>query len=258
MTIQTVSISSILGMFFTLLISIGLPVALCILVCRKMKAKVSSFFMGCITFVVFALILEQFLHALVFNLAGSVLTNNIWLYALYGGLAAAAFEETGRFIAMKCFMKKQLTRENAVMYGVGHGGIEAILIVGMLYINNLLIAVMINTGGLEASLSMLDPSLLESTLQSMSGIWTTPSYLFFTAGIERILAICLQICLSVLIFKAVSGKKCFFPIAFGIHFLVDFVAVVSSSYLSVIWVEIITLLIVSATAYFTLRVYHKD
>ena len=33
------------------------------------------------------------------------------------------FEETGRLIAMKFWMKKWLDFPNALMYGIGHGGV---------------------------------------------------------------------------------------------------------------------------------------
>ena len=58
----TVSIASMLGMMITLIIAVGLPVILLTLVYKKTKAKISSFFIGCGIFVLFALILEQIMH----------------------------------------------------------------------------------------------------------------------------------------------------------------------------------------------------
>ena len=57
------------------------------------------------TFIISALVLEKLLHAAVFKAFGTALNANIWLYTLYGGLAAAVFEETGRLLAMKYAMK---------------------------------------------------------------------------------------------------------------------------------------------------------
>jgi len=37
---------------------------------------------------------------------------------------AGVFEECGRHIVLKYLLKKDRTRENAVLYGIGHGGIE--------------------------------------------------------------------------------------------------------------------------------------
>ena len=121
----TVSGASMLGMVISLLLSVGLPIFLGIFIYKKTKAWVPAFFIGCGIFVGFAMILEQICHAIVLTVTGDVIRDNIWLYAIYGGLAAALFEECGRWIAMKFCLKKHLTRENALMYGAGHGGIGA-------------------------------------------------------------------------------------------------------------------------------------
>ena len=54
---------------------------------------------------------------------GETIRNNIVLYAVYGGLMAAAFEECGRWIAYRTVLKSRMDKDaNALMYGVGHGG----------------------------------------------------------------------------------------------------------------------------------------
>ena len=78
--------------------------------------------------------------------------------------------------------------------------------------------------------------------------------LFFAAGIERVSAVILQIALSLIIYKGIkSGKKSIVALAYGIHFLVDFVAVACAPRLS-IWV-IEALIVVMAVASFMLA--HK-
>ncbi len=75
-------------------------------------------------------------------LAGEALTGSVILYAVYGGLMAALFEETGRYIAMR-FLVKPMDFPNAFMYGAGHGGVEAMLLCGVASISNIA-SVMIN------------------------------------------------------------------------------------------------------------------
>ena len=232
MTWGTVSGASMAGMVVSLLLSVGLPIFLCIFIYKKTKAWVPAFFIGCGIFAGFAMILEQICHSIVLTVTGSVIRDNIWLYGIYGGLAAALFEETGRWIAMKFCMKKHLTRENALMYGAGHGGIEAFLILGLSSMSNLITAAMINGGLMEKSMVTLDSSLQEMTYQQLSVLWTTPAYQFYLAPVERIVAIALQIALSVLVFSAVkTGKKAHLAAAFGLHFAVDFLTVVCASVL---------------------------
>ena len=226
----TVSGASMAGMVISLLLSVGLPVFLCIFIYKKAKAWVPAFFIGCGIFAGFAMILEQICHAIVLTVTGSVLQDNIWLYGIYGGLAAALFEETGRWIAMKFCLKKHLTRENALMYGAGHGGIEAFLILGMSSMSNLLTAAMINGGLMEKTMNALEPAQQELTYNQLSVLWTTPAYQFYLAPVERISAITLQIALSILVYSAVkTGRKLHLAAAFGIHFAVDFLTVVCAS-----------------------------
>ena len=208
MEIGHVGAGTFAGIIFSLCISIALPVVLLIVVHKKTKARMAMAVIGAATFFLFAMVLEQILHAVVLGVGGERITGNIWIYGLYGGLAAGLFEEVGRFVAMRFAMKKQLNLPNALMYGVGHGGIEAILIVGLASVSNLVTSIMINAGTLEASLGALDQATKEATLTQLSALWTTPSYQFFLSGIERIVAVTLHIALSVLVFQAVKlGKK---------------------------------------------------
>lgn len=256
----TVSTASIGGMIFSLLLSFALPIVLLILAKIKLKANLLSFVIGSATFIVFALLLEPIMHSVVLSATGTLLTDNIILYGLYGGLAAALFEETGRLIAMKFFLKGSLCKQNSVMYGIGHGGIEAILLVGLTYVNNLLYAFMINSGTLQASVELVDQELQKTTFEQIKVLWELPSWQFYMAGIERLIAIILQIALSVLVYKAVANhNRKFWFIAFTLHFAVDFLTVVINGLGAPIWiVEAVLLISVVCIALYTYKLYKKD
>ena len=255
-----VSMLSITGIIFSMVISIGLPIVLLVWARWKLHARMGALGAGVGAFVLFALILEQMLHSIVLNATGTLLTDNVWLYALYGGLAAALFEETGRLVAMKHWMKKSLSKENAVMYGVGHGGVEAVLIVGLTCINNLVSALMINSGQIEQILSATaDGEGKELAMQAYNTLCTTPGYQFYLAGVERITAIVLQICLSYLVYRAVKyGEKKFFLIALGIHFLVDAVTVLLANLISLIVLEAVLVVVVAVLAVMVKRMYDGE
>lgn len=258
MSLGYVSTASIVGMIFSLCMSIGLPVALLIFCWRK-KAGISSFFIGAAIFIVFALILEQILHAAVLGITGTFLTDHIWLYALYGGVAAALFEETGRWVAMKYFMRDRLDVPNALMYGAGHGGAEAILLVGLTNVNNLISVAMINGGTLQRALDALDDETASASVEQISVLWTTPAYQFYLGGIERVLAIILQIALSVLVYLAVkNGRRYCWGIAFAAHFLVDFVTIASARYLPLAVVELLVALMTAVAVALTVRLCRKE
>ena len=145
MTTGVVPAASIAGMVFSLVVSFALPIGLFVYAKKKLGAKAAPFFIGCGVFFVMVLMLEAAIHRIVFQLAGEALTGSVILYAVYGGLMAALFEETGRYIAMR-FLVKPMDFPNAFMYGAGHGGVEAMLLCGVASINNIASAVMINSG----------------------------------------------------------------------------------------------------------------
>ena len=255
--IGEVSIVAITGIIFSAVIAIGLPVVLLILVKVKLHARVAGAGIGALTFVLFALVLEQILHGIMLRLFGETLRENIWLFAVYGGLAAGVFEETGRLVAMKFWMKKSLSKESSVMYGVGHGGIEAILIVGFTCISNLIAALMINSGQIESVFSTIEDGVgRETALQGLSVLWTTPGYQFFLAGVERISAVTLHICLSYLVYRAVKyGMKKYYFLAVGIHFLVDALTVLLSNYTPLVILEAVLLIMIGVLAVIVRRMY---
>lgn len=259
-TIPQVPVTSIIGMIFSLILCIGVPVLACIFLRKKCQADFSGLLLGALAFLVAAMVLEQMLHTVVFMVAGEAINNNIWLYALYGSAAAAVFEELARYFAMKRFLLKrnQLTRENALMYGVGHGGIEAILVTGFAYVNNIITSFLINSGGIQANLEALDEANRAAALQSLEVLGNAGSLMFFLGGIERVLAFALQVALSVLVYQAVKlGQGQYLIGALAIHFGVNFITVLLAQYLPVAVAELILLIMVAAVGWFAYRLYRQ-
>ena len=242
-------ILSVLAILFTLAFSVAFPIGLMLYFWKK-GGKWIAFLIGAGTFFLFALILESIFHNLVFlTPLWAVLQNNIWLYGLYGGLAAGVFEETGRLLAFKLLLKNEREPITALSYGIGHGGMEAILLVGLTMVNNLILAAAVSAGGIT------DPAVLELAEQ----LAATPAGMFLWAAFERLGAIILHLANSVLVFAAVRepGKKWLFPAAILTHAAVDFVAVVSNAYLPVAALEIIVLVLAVIVALFAGKVYRS-
>ncbi len=238
MELQTVSTTAILGVLCSILLSIGVPIALLIVGKVKFRAKISSFLIGAGTFFLFAMVLEQLMHLLVIGVFGLNGTSSPWLYAVYAAAAAAVFEESGRILAMKFWMKKRLDFSNALMYGIGHGGMESILLGGLTNIGNLVSMLMINSGAMQSSLAALPAESANQTISQLSALWATPAVLFFASGIERVSAIILHIGLSLLIYRAVKlSQRRSAAFAYGIHFIVDFFAVVCAARIPVFLLE---------------------
>lgn len=182
---------------------------------KKRGGRWLEFFVGAGTFIFFALALEQILHALVLRSPlGPAVQGSVWLTALYGGLAAGVFEETGRFAAFKLVLRERRAPVSALSYGIGHGGCEAFLLLGVTYLSNIVLCLTVKSGGQVA------PELA-AAVDSLAAI---PAATFLWAGFERVCAMTLHAALSVLVFAAVRrpGKRWLFPGAILLHALADF------------------------------------
>ena len=174
--------------------------------------------------------LESLLHNLIYpTTLGQKIWGNTWLYALYGGAAAALFEETGRIFAAKTFLRKRSDTPNAFMYGAGHGGVEAIIVGTITQISNLSLAATINAGKAGELLSTLSGAQYDAALEQLRALCQHESLAFFLAGFERVLAVALHISLSLILFKGLREKKGgLVALCYGLHFAFDAIAVLVS------------------------------
>lgn len=213
------------------LFGIAAPVLLAVWLVKKYKVRPTTILIGAGVFIVFALVLEPILHQVVLKGPhGPAILGDTWYYALYGGLAAGLFEETGRFLAMKFLLKKEpSTALPAVAYGAGHGGVEMLLLYGVTMVSSIALAVMINSGQADTILAAA-PAEAQAQVQAQFDQLQDADAGSYLYGIwERISALILQLALSVIVWTAVrkGGKWLWlFPAAILLHFLVDALAVV--------------------------------
>lgn len=211
------------------------PLVMAIIWKVKKKEKISTILTGAATFLLFALILEKPIqNALVFPTlmglpyhgAAQFLDANPVLWALVVGLFPGVFEETGRLVAYKTLLKNRKNRETSISHGIGHGGMEVILVVGITYVTYIVYALMINSGTFGALIEQAQAQGPDSVAQ---GYAIAAQLAAFSAGdlllaiVERIFAVMYHIGASVLVFYACKDKKKFwlYPLAILIHTLID-------------------------------------
>ena len=148
-----------------------------------------------------------------------------WSYSLSLAFTAGLFEVVGRYVVARC-LKKNLTYRRALAAGLGHGGIEAMIITGLVYLNNIVYLVMFQTGSLDAQIAQTaDPTAL---LAIKDGMMNTSWILFFLAGFERLLAMTCHAAMSMLVCYGVHrGKAAPTIFAFAMHVCMDSVAGIS-------------------------------
>ena len=244
-----VPVSSLIVMVLNALLGIAIPVFLAWWAVKKHRANLITILIGAGTFLLFALVLESIVHQVVLKgPCGAVIQGKTLYYALYGGLMAGLFEETGRFLAMKYLLKKEPTETlPGVAYGLGHGGAEMILIFGVSMISTFTMALMVNLGQTEVILSTVPAEAKDQLTATFEQLKTTGAGIYLLGLWERFSAMTLHVGLSVLVWAAVrkGGKWLWlFPAAILLHALVDGLAVILSKSAGMVTVE----LIIMATA----------
>ena len=248
-----VSTASIIVMAVNALLGFAIPVFLAWWAVKKHNAKLSTILIGAATFFVFALVLESLVHKLVLaGDRGAAIQGNILYYALYGGLMAGLFEETGRFLSMKFLLKKEPSETRpAVSYGLGHGGLEMILLFGFSMISLLTMAVMVNAGMTDMLLEKTPEASQAALTAQFDQLKTTTAGTYLYGLWERLSALTLHLGLSILVWTAVrkGGKWLWlFPAAILLHALVDGLAVILSKSAGYFAIETIILAMAVAVA----------
>lgn len=259
-----VSKLSIAIIIVNMILGVVIPIVLLLYFKKKYKAGTKSFLVGCAVMLLFAMVLEQFVHSVVLGSpAGIVIQENIWMYALYGSVMAGLFEETGRLLAMRYVLKKEHgNAHNALMYGAGHGGFEMFVILSIGMINNLIYSVMINLGQTQTLLEPLDEATRGTLQTAFDALVQTPFWLFALSPVERLAAITAQIGLSVIVWYAAAGKKIkgnLFILAILLHAILDGVAVLAAKNgMPLIVVEVFVWLIAIGITLIARNVWKKE
>jgi len=258
--------SAIPSLAITVILMIAIPVAFFLYWRRKHKeqTKISWLIAGAVGFVVSSRVLELGVHYLCIvtdNPVSRFINGNTVAYVLYGIIMAGVFEECGRYIVMKYIMKKDRTRENAVLYGIGHGGIEILAVVLPTIIIYLVSAILFSQGTAEDAMKAL--KITEET--AAAALPSVQTAAMFDVGgmilnvIERLFAMLLHIGLTVIVFYGViNAKKVYLPLAILLHMLMDtFPALYQKSAVPLWSVEAWAALCTAVVVFIAVRLYRK-
>ena len=219
-----------------LVVMFGFPIWLGIWFCRRYRVAWTAVLYGALVFFVFQLILRVPAVSLLGPLAAPYLRASRALLALY--LAALAFsaglfESVGRWVGYKWLFHARLPYDwrHGVAYGIGHGGIESVVLVGLSSAINLALAFLLTRMDVSVALRLLPESGLTqlTALQQhlLNVTWRDPLW----AGLERVLTIPFHIAMSLLVLQVFTrGQARWLWIAVLVHGLLDFCVVMSASF----------------------------
>ncbi len=176
----------ITGLIFCVIVCFVVPLGGLVLCARRKKGVGKAFFVGAAAFVVsqicvripiLQLVLPQYAWFAIMQL-------NPWKYGWFLGLSAGIFEEVARWVCIRFLMKEQRTLAHGLAFGMGHGGIEAMIFVGI----NVVVCLGMLLGGQGALLPL--------------GPWDA-----FLAGGERLYAIGFHVGATLLVLKGIRAGK---------------------------------------------------
>ena len=224
--------ATILCCIITLFISMFLPLILLLVFALRNRKQgiVSAWIIGALGFFIPQMLIRLPILTLLSPQLAKFVVFSPLLYALTLAVTAGLFELAGRILAARV-MGNRLTPKRALAAGLGHGGIEAMVIIGISYINNLVYIVMIQTGTFDALLaqSAASPEVVAQLEQVRTALVSTSPAMFLLAGYERLLTMVCQAAMSVMVcYGMASGKPGkYILLCLGLHTLLDSTAGIS-------------------------------
>ena len=209
----TVSNSVIVTMCITLFIAMVLPIILLAVYALKNRKQgiVKAWFLGAAGFFVTQMIIRAPLLSIFSVIPGfmTFVENHYLIYVLLLAFTAGLFELAGRYAVAK-ILSKNLTYKQSVAAGLGHGGIEAMALIGMTYISNLLYVAMINTGAINEVIAQTEAMGVDVSGEVYTLVDTlinTPAPIYLLAGYERILTMISHTAMSLIVCYFVWKKQ---------------------------------------------------
>jgi uncharacterized membrane protein YhfC len=258
--------SSIPSLVITVILMIVIPVSFVIYWREKYKqqTKISWLVAGAIGFIVSARVLELGVHYICIvadNPVSRFINGNPAAFVIYGITMAGVFEECGRHIVLKYILKKNRTRENAILYGIGHGGMEILTILLPAMIFYTTIAVLFSQGDVENALHTLNitEETAAAALPSVQAVATFNYGIMIANVIERLFAMLFHIGLTLIVsYGVINAKKIYLPMAIALHMLMDFFPALYQRGLVSLWaVEIWAAIWTVIVVFVAMKLYRK-
>lgn len=218
--------ATIIFCVITLFVSLILPLILLLVFALRNRKQgiVSAWIIGALGFFIPQMLIRLPILTLLSPQLTKFAAFSPLLYALTLAVTAGLFELAGRIMAARV-MGNRLTPKRALAAGLGHGGIEAMVIIGISYINNLVYIVMIQNGTFDALLAQnaSSPEVVAQLEQVRTALLTTSPAMFLLAGYERLLTMICQAAMSVMVcYGMASGKPGkYILLCLGVHTLLD-------------------------------------
>lgn len=206
---------------------LGVLIGLLVMVKKfKEKGVATAFFLGALGFFISQIVLRMPILNVISGRPAfdGFVSSHYILYSFLLALSTGFFEMVGRWFVLRYMMKGRITYHKAFSAGYGHGGVEAMFILGYSLINNIVAAVLINNGLIEDA--MKDTGAAQSDIDTLiDTVVNTKMSSYYCDLAERVLFLCIQVMLTVLLgYLIMKGREVFgMLVTMFIHTMVNFV-----------------------------------
>jgi uncharacterized membrane protein YhfC len=211
---------------FSIVFVIVYPIVLAIVAHHELRLSWRYVGYGAIVFFVFQLVTRVPAVQLIQAAIGPQLKASpplMWTWLVVLALSAGVFEEVGRYVGYRLFMRgEDKTWSKAVMFGIGHGGLESALLVGGMMVLALISLWTAANGGLN----QLPDDQRAAATQQLQTLNAQPGWAALFGAWERLWTVPIQIAFSVIVLQVFRrGKLVWLLWAVLGHACVDLVAV---------------------------------
>ncbi len=152
------------------------------------------------------------------------------------GLSAGVFEELARYLVFRFWLKRESGELIPWKYGIGHGGVEAIL-TGLLVFYALVQVVALGGEGVLESFPADQADLIRSQIEAY---WSVPWHQSLLGAWERVSALLFHLGASVFVYKSVRERNLLWLlVAILGHTVLNAFAVIAVQQMSILLVEVL-------------------
>ena len=191
------------------LLMVVMPILLGVYLARRLGLKWSLYLVGAATFIA-----SQVVH-IPLNIGRTALFANrilpappaAWrlpFNAVVLGLTAGLCEEIARYLVYRYWIKSARTWREALMFGAGHGGIEAIIVGALAGIAFMNFVVLRNVDVVALPVSADQQAL---AAKQIAEYWSAPWYATLLGAVERAFTLCFHLSAAVMVLQAFRRKN---------------------------------------------------
>ncbi len=195
--------------FLNFALMMVMPILLGVFLARRLGLKWGLYLAGAATFVA-----SQIVHIPLNSGLTALFTYRIlpappvaWrlpFNAVVLGLTAGLCEEIARYLVYRYWIKSARTWREALMFGAGHGGIEAILFGGLAGVAFVQFVTLRNA---DLSTLPLTAQQVVTLREQITAYWAAPWYATLLGAVERAFTLCFHLSAAVMVLQAFRRKN---------------------------------------------------